>query len=142
MQSKDAGPHLFYIEKIIPSLLYVLQIILATLTPIGHELKAEERYLFDLIAAALVSPHILHHKQHTIKQTVLSCLREVVRISALEPTSDAELLSPSSSRSRNKVPCPSSLPSASSSNPAFLVESLLVKDLGSVISFPHVFALL
>lgn len=79
-----------------------LQIILATLTPIGHELKAEERYLFDLIAAALVSPHILHHKQHTIKQTVLSCLREVVRISALEPTSDAELLSPSStSRSRN-----------------------------------------
>ena len=97
----------FILQKII-HLFSALQIILATLTPIGHELKAEERYLFDLIAAALVSPHILHHKQHTIKQTVLSCLREVVRISALEPTSDAELLSPSStSRSRNTVPCPS-----------------------------------
>jgi hypothetical protein len=33
----------------------------------------------DLIAAALVSPHILHHKQHTIKQAVLSCLRVMMQ---------------------------------------------------------------
>jgi hypothetical protein len=86
------------------------QIILRALTPVEQEPKAEERYLFDLVASALVAPHILHHKQHTIKQAVLACLREIVRIVALGSTSpegSSEFSPTSSARARYKVrPCP------------------------------------